>query len=100
VPFLLHGLKRLFKQKWRFSSDSDLFREYRIFIACEADEDVNYIAQYTGEDHLVIGSDYGHQDPSEERHLVAALHAREDIPRALSDRILCANPRQLYPLDS
>jgi predicted TIM-barrel fold metal-dependent hydrolase len=98
VPFMLHILKRVLKEKWKFSSDPDMFREYRIFVACEADEDVNYIARYTGEDHLVIGSDYGHQDPSEERQLVAAMRAREDIPRALTDKILFDNPKQLYPL--
>jgi predicted TIM-barrel fold metal-dependent hydrolase len=98
VPFMLHILKRVLKEKWKFSSDPDMFREYRIFVACEADEDVNYIARYTGEDQLVIGSDYGHQDPSEERQLVAAMRAREDIPRALTDKILFDNPKQLYPL--
>ncbi|HSK28360.1 MAG TPA: amidohydrolase family protein [Candidatus Limnocylindria bacterium] len=98
VPFMLHILRRVLKEKWKFSSDADMFREYRIFVACEADEDVNYIAHYTGEGHLVIGSDYGHQDPSEERQLVAAMRAREDIPRALTDKILFENPKQLYPL--
>lgn len=99
VPFLLHILKRLFKEKWKFSSDRDMFREYRIFVACEADEDVNYIARFTGEDQLLIGSDYGHQDPSEERQLVAAMRAREDIPRELTDKILFDNPKKFYPLN-
>jgi uncharacterized protein len=98
VPFMMHILKRLFREKWKFSSDQDMFREYRIFVAAEADEDIKYIAQYTGEDHLVIGSDYGHQDPSEERQLVAAMRAREDIPQALTDKILFDNPKLLYPL--
>jgi predicted TIM-barrel fold metal-dependent hydrolase len=99
VPFMLHILKRVLKERWKFSSDADMFREYRIFVACEADEDVNYIARYTGEEQLVIGSDYGHQDPSEERQLVAAMRAREDIPRALTDKILFENPKLLYPLN-
>ena len=99
VPFMLHIVKRLFKEKWKFASDQDMFREYRIFVACEADEDVDYIARYTGEDHLIIGSDYGHQDPSEERQLVAAMRAREDIPRALTDKIFFDNPKLLYPLN-
>ncbi len=99
VPFLVHILKRLFKEKWKFSSDRDMFREYRIFVACEADEDVNYIARFTGEDQLLIGSDYGHQDPSEERQLVAAMRAREDIPRELTDKILFDNPKKFYPLN-
>jgi predicted TIM-barrel fold metal-dependent hydrolase len=99
VPFMLHILKRLFREKWKFSSDKDMFREYRIFVAAEADEDVSYIANYTGEDHLIIGSDYGHQDPSEERQLVAAMRAREDIPRALTDKMFFDNPKLLYPLN-
>ena len=98
VPFLLHILKRLFKEKWKFSSDQDMFHEYRIFVAAEADEDVNYIARFTGEEQLIIGSDYGHQDPSEERQLVAAMRAREDIPRALTDKILFDNPKRFYPM--
>ena len=78
---MMHIIKRLFREKWKFSSDQDMFREYRIFVACEADEDVSYIAQYTGEDHLLIGSDYGHQDPSEERQLVAAMRAAKTFRR-------------------
>jgi predicted TIM-barrel fold metal-dependent hydrolase len=97
VPFMMHIIKRLFREKWKFSSDQEMFREYRIFVACEADEDVKYISEYTGEDHLVIGSDYGHQDPSEERQLVGAMRAREDIPPALTDKIFFDNPKLLYP---
>ena len=99
VPFMMHIIKRLFRDKWKFSSDKDMFSEYRIFVACEADEDVKYISEYTGEDHLIIGSDYGHQDPSEERQLVAAMRAREDIPLALTDKIFFENPKLLYPLN-
>jgi len=99
VPFMMHIIKRLFREKWKFSSDKDMFSAYRIFVACEADEDVKYISEYTGEDHLIIGSDYGHQDPSEERQLVAAMRAREDIPPALTDKIFFENPKLLYPLN-
>jgi len=98
VPYLLHVLKRLFRERWKFSSDADLFREYRIYVACEADEDISYIAQYTGEDHLLIGSDYGHQDPSQERQLVATMRSREDVPPHLTEKILCDNPRNFYPI--
>ena len=98
VPFLLHIVKRLFRERWKFSSDVDMFRDYRIYVACEADEDISYIARHTGEDHLLIGSDYGHQDPSEERHLVATMRSREDVPAALTEKIFYDNPKQFYPL--
>jgi predicted TIM-barrel fold metal-dependent hydrolase len=98
VPFLLHILKRLLRDRWRYGSSADLFRECRLYVACEADEDVPYLARYTGEDHLIIGSDYGHNDPSEERHLVATMRGREDIPPQLTEKILCDNARRLYGL--
>ena len=44
----------------------DLFRNYRFWVACEADEELPHLLNYIGEDHIVIGSDYGHNDPSKE----------------------------------
>ena len=67
-------------------------------MACEADEDIPYIAQHTGEDHILIGSDYGHNDPSKEPQLVATMRAREDVPGNLVENILCENARKFYSL--
>jgi hypothetical protein len=30
VPFMMHIIKRLFREKWKFSSDKDMFSAYRI----------------------------------------------------------------------
>jgi predicted TIM-barrel fold metal-dependent hydrolase len=49
---------------------------------------------------LLIGSDYGHNDPSAEEKLVESLKKREDIPEPFAKKILCANPRRLYGLDA
>ena len=98
VPFLVHILRRLLRDRWKYASSADLFREYRLYVACEADEDVAYLARYTGEEHLLIGSDYGHNDPSAEQQLVATIRAREDIPGPLTEKILRDNPRRLYGL--
>lgn len=98
VPFLIHILKRLFKDKWRHGSSVDLFREYRLFVACEADEDIPYLAKFTGEDHLLIGSDYPHNDPSREDQFVNAISIREDISPKLRQKILYDNPRAFYAI--
>lgn len=100
VPFLVHVLRRLLRDKWKYGSSVDLFREYNLFVACEADEDIPYLAKHTGEDHIVIGSDYGHNDPSAEPRLVETLKAREDVPPSLAEKILCDNPRRLYGLEN
>ncbi len=98
VPFLLHILRRLLTDRWKNLSSVDLFRDYRLYVACEADEDISYIAKYTGEDNLIIGSDYGHQDPSREPKLVATMRSREDIPSHITEKILCENSRKFYSL--
>ncbi len=98
IPYLIHVLKRLLRERWKYASSADLFRDYRLYVACEADEDIPYIAQHTGEDHILIGSDYGHNDPSKEPQLVATMRAREDVPGNLVENILCENARKFYSL--
>ncbi|MGE5219219.1 MAG: amidohydrolase family protein [Chloroflexota bacterium] len=98
VPFLIHIVRRLLKERFRFVSSAELFREYRLFVACEADEDIPYLARYTGEDHLLIGSDYPHSDPSREDQFVNVLNAREDLSAQLRQKIMIDNPRQFYGL--
>lgn len=98
APFLIHIIRRLLKEKFRYGSSAELFREYRLFIACEADEDISYIAKYTGDDHLLIGSDYPHSDPSREDQFVNAINVREDISAALKQKLLYENPRVFYAI--
>jgi len=96
VPFLIHIVRRLQKDKFRFGSSAELFREYRLYVACEADEDIPYLAKYTGDDHLLIGSDYPHSDPSREDQFVNAINVREDMSPQLKRRILYDNPQAFY----
>ena len=98
VPFLMHIIRRLQKDKFCFGSSSELFREYRLYVACEADEDISYLARYTGDDHLLIGSDYPHSDPSREDQFVNAINVREDISPQLKQKILYENPRAFYAM--
>ena len=51
---------------------------------------------YIGEDHILIGSDYGHQDPSHEPELTATIRGREDIPERVADKMLSDNAKRFY----
>jgi predicted TIM-barrel fold metal-dependent hydrolase len=106
VPYLYHHLKRSARPRpsfpnarWKHASCKDLFRDYRIYIACEADEDIPYLAEFIGEDHLMIGSDYGHNDPAEEKALLRTMRARGDLSPGLVEKILIDNPKQFYSLE-
>jgi predicted TIM-barrel fold metal-dependent hydrolase len=98
VPYLVHVLKRFLRQSWNHRSSADLFSAYNIYVACEADEDIPYLTKFIGEKNLLIGSDYGHNDPSEERQLVASLHARDDLTDEQREKILVSNPARFYAL--
>lgn len=45
APYLVHRLKKTLRRRWKYSSDADLFQDYRFFVACEADEDIPYLMQ-------------------------------------------------------
>jgi predicted TIM-barrel fold metal-dependent hydrolase len=98
VPYIWHVLRRSARPDFKTKNPQDLFREYRFWIACEADEELPHLVDYIGEDHIVIGSDYGHNDPSKEPEFIKNMRAREDLAPRLVDKILCENPRGLYGL--
>jgi predicted TIM-barrel fold metal-dependent hydrolase len=105
VPYLLHQLKRLFRgsvgapgREPETEWGPELFEKYRFYVACEADENLPYLTSVIGEEHIIVGSDYGHQDPSEEREMVARMRSREDVPNRVIEKILCENPRSFYGL--
>lgn len=78
----------------------ELFRDYRLYITAETDEDLPYLLTWIGEDNLIMGSDYGHQDQSKENNLVAMMRQREDIPTSVVEKILTVNPERYYRLNA
>jgi predicted TIM-barrel fold metal-dependent hydrolase len=80
---------------------TNLFRDSRIYVTCQVDEDLPYILSYVGEDNLIIGSDYTHRDPSMElefRQLLQERAERGEIPQSAIRKILYDNPKAFYGL--
>jgi predicted TIM-barrel fold metal-dependent hydrolase len=98
VPYIWHVLRRSVRPDFKTKNPQDLFHEYRFWIACEADEELPHLLRYIGEDHIVIGSDYGHNDPSKEPEFVKNMRAREDVAPNVTEKILSDNARRLYGL--
>jgi predicted TIM-barrel fold metal-dependent hydrolase len=97
VPYVFHNLRTSFpndKRPW----GPDLFKQYRIYVACETAEDVGYLTRWVGEDNLIIGSDYGHNDASEQRDMVDQIREREDLSQRAIEKILGENARTFYAL--
>ena len=73
-----------------------LFKDYRLYIASETDEDIPYLLNYIGEDNIIMGSDYGHQDQSKDNGMVAVMRNRNDIEPHVIEKILTSNPAKYY----
>jgi len=52
-----------------------------------------------GDDHLLIGSDDGHQDPSFEPDLNGTIRGREDIPQRVAVKMFDDNAKRFYGID-
>ena len=73
-----------------------MIERYTFYVACEPDEDIGYLSQFIGEDHLVVGFYYGHTDPSSEGQLVATYRGHKDLSPGTADKLLGINARRLY----
>lgn len=76
----------------------DVFDEYKIFVTCQTNDDIPYILKYSGENSLVIGTDYGHTDPSSEVSAIATFKSNNAIATEIKEKILFHNPKRLYNL--
>ncbi len=76
-----------------------LFEANNIYVTCQIDEDLPWILKYAGDDCLVIGTDYGHNDPSADIDAMGLLRDRDDVDAEVKEKILYRNPKALFGLD-
>ena len=96
VPYVVKDLKRRFPGRHGRPAPDNIIRESRVWITCEADDDLEYVLGYTGEDNLMIGTDYGHTDQSSEIMALRNLREQGKVPPDVVKKMLDDNPRALY----
>jgi hypothetical protein len=98
LPYALNDLELRFKRKGKRFPKSPL-KENNMWVACQTTDDLPYIIQHVGDDHLVIGTDYGHADTSAQIEALRLIRDNGTLPKASVDKILDANSRALYGLN-
>jgi predicted TIM-barrel fold metal-dependent hydrolase len=73
-----------------------LLRRKRVWVTCENDDDLSYIVGWAGEDNLLIGTDYGHTDPSSNVQALRQFATRTDISDEVKQKIVRDNPQAYY----
>jgi predicted TIM-barrel fold metal-dependent hydrolase len=74
------------------------FDEGRIFIGCEPDEDINFVAGKLGEDCLLVSSDLPHFDEAAHDNVGAEFIEREDLAPALIDKLFYGNALRAFDI--
>lgn len=97
VPYVCHDLRYRLRRLGRRMPEK-LLEEYRMFVACEVTDDIPYILSYSGEGQIMLGTDYGHHDPSTEINAFTLIRQRPDLTAAQIERITESNARTLYGL--
>jgi len=97
VPWVYHEVARRYEGAGKQLPDN-VFHAYNIFVTCQTDDDLPWILKYAGEQSIVIGTDYGHTDPSSEVDAITVFRQRTDVDEETKDRILHHNPKALYGL--
>jgi uncharacterized protein len=100
VPYIVHDLNLRFPKLAGKEAKPDVLRSSRqLYVACQTDDDLPYVLKYSGEDTLMIGSDYGHADNASELLALRRLKEKGDIDPKVIDKILFTNPARFYGLD-
>ena len=75
---------------------ASLLRDNRVYVACQTTDDFSYVVEYAGEDNLMVGTDYGHADYSNDIEAIQTLARGGRISPSLGQKILDDNPKRLY----
>jgi predicted TIM-barrel fold metal-dependent hydrolase len=97
LPYVLKDLKRRLPTQGRALPEHPL-QAYRLYVSCQTDDDVAYLLQYSGEDNMVIGTDYGHSDQSTEIEALRNLQRDGGLDERAYRKITNDNARALYAL--
>jgi predicted TIM-barrel fold metal-dependent hydrolase len=97
VPYAIKHIVRQFNQRGQEVPPNPM-KLWNTYVTVQADDDVSYILNYAGEDNFVVGTDYGHNDPSTELNALQILRERTGISAEQYNKIVDDNARALYAL--
>jgi predicted TIM-barrel fold metal-dependent hydrolase len=95
VPYMLGEARMRLAGKGVRVGD-DLLARNNYYITTQKTDDLNWLLDEAGDEHFVIGTDYGHKDVAVEIEALRRLATEGGIPAESARRILEDNPGRLY----
>jgi len=98
LVWVLEGVVRTIDQGHPKSAMPEILSKKRVWVTCEYEDHLPYLLPYTGEDNLIIGTDYGHTDPFANVRALKAFVDRTDISDTVKKKIVRDNAIAFYGL--
>ncbi|HEX6801479.1 MAG TPA: amidohydrolase family protein [Candidatus Binatia bacterium] len=95
IPYMAIDIARRFDRADN-SVARNLIRDNHVYVTCQTDDDLPQVLKYSGEDNIVIGSDYGHNDTSSEITALRTIKEKGEVEPRIIDKILYDNAKALY----
>ncbi len=95
IPYMAVEIARRFDRADN-SVARNLIRDNHVYVTCQTDDDLPQVLKYSGEDNIVIGSDYGHNDTSAEIEALRTIKEKGEVEPRIIDKILYDNAKALY----
>ena len=101
VPYLVREADRrhhFIGTKGKVENESTFLMDNRIWVTTRTNDDLPYVLKYAGQGSLVLGTDFGHEDPAAEIDAFDRMRATPGIDSATIDAIFATNARKLYAI--
>ncbi len=97
VPYVLGEVNIRLRRKGQPLPDTPL-ADNNFFITTQWSDDLPWLLDEIGDDHLIIGTDYGHRDTATEVQAFQRMSADGTLPAGSVTKILETNPAALYAI--
>jgi predicted TIM-barrel fold metal-dependent hydrolase len=98
VPWVVKEASSRLRSRGEAVVPGEILTKCHIYVTCQNDDDLPYILQYSGEDQIVIGTDYGHTDTSSDVSAISQFINDPMVEPRLIEKILNDNAAALYGL--
>jgi predicted TIM-barrel fold metal-dependent hydrolase len=99
VPGTIHDIARRTEKRTGQPFDrSRVLRDNRLYVTCQTDDDLPYVLKYAGENNLIVGTDYGHNDTATEIDALRYMKTQGEVTAEAISKILGDNAQALYGL--
>jgi len=101
VPYLVREADRRHQfigTKGKVDNESTFLMDNRIWVTTRTNDDLPYVLKYAGQGSLVLGTDFGHEDPAAEIDAFDRMREMPGIDSKAIDDIFATNARKLYAI--